>query len=420
MPTSPRIQVLLDQTDLPAPAARVLRRLGAEIELSSFERHDRPQSAIPIDARLIISADGGALCTSRLDQLQKCCDANPSATIIWSLKELSASLVLDTNLTDHGVNLVYNPPEDELAAQLSVMAGLRGPIAAMRRELVELRTREVQHLANLRKFGDEQRLAGVVQREFLSSHPPTLREGKWLTLYGPAEVVSGDLYDVVRLDEEHIAMSLMDATGHGLTAALLAAYARKWMRRGDSSGEEAAAYSPESMLRRMNQELLSTQLSECQFISAIQAVYNERTQEMTWSRGGGCYPILVRRDHPSMQIRSEGPLVGVSPDARFETVRIQLRPGDTLLFHTDGLETLMGDDEENGRYDITATEWFAALTEESIHDQIEAIRRRLDDPGIHLVQRDDVTVIGLHLPALPLRTRNHSEEPEESLAGVYL
>ncbi len=419
MPKSPRIQILLDQAAIPPATAKVLRKLGAEIELSSFDRHDRPRSSTPIDMRLIITPSGDELRTTRLAQLIHCCDANPCGTLVLSLGEMTSQEVMDSALTDRGVTFAFNPTEDELSAQMAVLSGMRGPIGAMRRELKELRNRELRHVANLRKFDDERRLAGLVQREFLNHELPDIQDCEWSTLYRPAEIVSGDMFEVVRLNRDQVAITLLDATGHGLTAALLAAYGRRAVH-----DEIAAANSlenfPSGVLRRMNHELVKADLSECQFISAIQAVFNERTNEMTWARGGGCYPILVRHNQPPMQVRSHGPLVGVEAESQFETVRLQLEPGDTVLFYTDGLDGLLRD-EGAGNYasDITETEWFAALNDETIHERIAAIEKRLDD-SMHGPQADDVTVIGLHLQGAEERADVQSTEGEYSLAGTYL
>lgn len=420
MPVSPRIQVLLDQIPLPASAAKALRKLGAEIELSSFDRHDRPPSSTPIDARLIISADAAGLRSTRLPKLLSSCDANPCGTLILAVTETGVTDEPEPTLTERGVSIIYNPTEDELTAQLAVLAGMRGPIGAMRRELAALRARETIHIESLRKFDDERRLAGLVQREFQNGKAPQMRHGEWLTLYRPAEVVSGDLYDVVRLNADHLAISLLDATGHGLTSALLSAYGRRSVQAELADGTMPDEL-PASVLRNMNKELVAANLSECQFISALQAVFNERTNEITWSRGGGCYPILLRENRPPMQIRSAGPLVGIEADAQFETVRLQLAPGDTLLFFTDGLDALVRD-EGDGNYsnEISETNWFAELMNDSIHDQFAAIAQRLDRAKLLGRQADDVTMIALHLHGSTARTSEPNMEPEESLAGMYL
>ena len=49
------------------------------------------------------------------------------------------------------------------------------------------------------------------------------------TLFRPASHVSGDLYDVMRLDEDHIGFYMADAVGHGMPAALLTMFIkRRW------------------------------------------------------------------------------------------------------------------------------------------------------------------------------------------------
>ena len=58
--------------------------------------------------------------------------------------------------------------------------------------------------AMIENLSEQLRLAGLVQRDFLPSELPNTDRIKWAANFLPAEWVSGDIYDVVRLDEQHI------------------------------------------------------------------------------------------------------------------------------------------------------------------------------------------------------------------------
>jgi hypothetical protein len=73
----------------------------------------------------------------------------------------------------------------------------------------------------------ELRLASRLQRDFLPKHLPELNNIRFATFYRPATWVSGDVYDVRRLDEDTIAFYLMDAVGHGVSAGLLTMFLRQ-------------------------------------------------------------------------------------------------------------------------------------------------------------------------------------------------
>ena len=67
---------------------------------------------------------------------------------------------------------------------------------------------------------EQLRLAGLVQQDFLPAKLPNTDEIRWSTIFLPAEWVSGDIYDIVRIDEQHIGFYVADIVGHGMPAAL--------------------------------------------------------------------------------------------------------------------------------------------------------------------------------------------------------
>ncbi|GAH56406.1 unnamed protein product, partial [marine sediment metagenome] len=68
---------------------------------------------------------------------------------------------------------------------------------------------------------EQLRMAGQVQRNFLPARLPNSDTIRWATVFLPADWVSGDIYDIARLDERHIGFYVADAVGHSMPAALL-------------------------------------------------------------------------------------------------------------------------------------------------------------------------------------------------------
>jgi len=69
-------------------------------------------------------------------------------------------------------------------------------------------------------LSEQLRLAGTVQRDFLPSELPQTEKLGWSIIYQPAEWVSGDIYDVCKIDESHVGFYIADAVGHSMPAAL--------------------------------------------------------------------------------------------------------------------------------------------------------------------------------------------------------
>ena len=107
---------------------------------------------------------------------------------------------------------------DPLEHQLSqVEAELDG----LRNELESLRSRDRAINFHMQRIDDELRLAARLQQDFLPKSLPRIGRVRFHTLFRPAGYVSGDLYDVMRLDEKHVGFYIADAVGHGMPAALL-------------------------------------------------------------------------------------------------------------------------------------------------------------------------------------------------------
>jgi sigma-B regulation protein RsbU (phosphoserine phosphatase) len=66
------------------------------------------------------------------------------------------------------------------------------------------------------------------------------------------------------------------------------------------------------------------------------AVYDARLRQLIVANAGVPRPILVR-DGEIQEIKIEGTPLGMFPDIDYETVTLNLLPGDILVFASDGI-----------------------------------------------------------------------------------
>ncbi len=283
------------------------------------------------------------------------------------------------------------PPPALPLAQVQV---LLAQVDAMQAELDNLR-----ELADARRYHMEQverelKLAARLQRDFLPKKLPNHGRVKFNRLYRPAGHVSGDLYDVRRLDEQHVGVYLADAIGHGMPAALLAMFmhnALQTKRIGHNGGYELLA-SDEAM-RHLNETLCGQELAHTTFATAVYGRVNLETGQIDFARGGHPLPMLIRAGGAVEEIGGDGALLGVMPEECFEPVSLLLKPGDRLIFFTDGVETLF---VPRGAPAAMAC-WRAAM-----HERREMpADALLADLWQHLEKRgsvdDDVTVVTIEM-----------------------
>jgi len=410
----PVVQVLIDDTHLTPKLHRALCRIGADVEIGALTGKVQSGGRRSVDARVLLTSDARALLTTKADRLRAWSVGQPSATLVLSDAPANGGIELDESDEGYAFAVASNPSEDELAGQLAVLCGMSTLLRQYHRRAARSETQAEALRGKLQRLDDERRLAAKLQRELLPGAPPDLAEADLSILYRPADLVGGDLYDVFRLDDEHIALFLIDATGHGIAAALVAGFAARALR---SPAEARERYEPDVALRRLNDELLDAELGECHFVAVTYAVYHEPTGAVRWARGGACYPIVVPRGGSPRLFRSEGPLVGIRRGASFEVCELRLDPGDGLILHTDGLDHLPAPNALQSDGDTLAhVEWLAVAQRQSLARSLAALEGVLDALAVGAESRDDVTVIALQntqgrLAAAPFAERATDHAP---------
>ncbi|MCP4248857.1 MAG: SpoIIE family protein phosphatase [bacterium] len=392
-----QIDLVLDEPVVPPDVAAALRRMDAAIRLTRLDREMRSTRATRPDARLVITSPNRDRNDSTLEAVYQHCDRSPCATLV-----LTPSPLAVTPPPNRGdglpIGFASGLSADELAGRLTAMCAFQRPLNQLRTELEQLRNRERLHSRTLQEHDEQMRQAAQIQRDLLPDPLPEIRGASLHTLYLPADRVSGDVYDVVRVDGSHVALSLTDATGHGLPAALLTMFIRRALL-GQTPGVEARTIRPpEEVLADLNRDVLQADLSQCQFLTGCYGVYEESTRRLRWARGGCPYPILIRPGEPPRQLASEGRLIGVFQQGEFESMELTLQTGDVVVFHTDGLDGLLLHDR--GRRvcdDISETTWYQRLAEGPIAERLQDIAHRADNTLRSHWPVDDLTVLALEV-----------------------
>jgi len=244
-------------------------------------------------------------------------------------------------------------------------------------------------------LAEQLRLAGLVQKDFLPSKLPNSDQLKWDTIFLPAEWVSGDIYDIVRLDEEHIGFYLADVVGHGMPAALLTIFLKQALVMRQTVENNYRIFSPSEVIKNLNVRMAAQKLSGYQFATCCYCLLNINTLELTYARAGHPYPILMRPGQPPEQLEIRGSLLGVFEQAEFPQGTIQLQHGDKLLLYSDGADSLIGG--FNDRAGFCFTEKFLEATNKSIVEMLDMFHSHIQNQEIEQAEIDDITMVGLEI-----------------------
>ncbi len=290
-------------------------------------------------------------------------------------------------------------------------------LAELQREIKLLRAHENGLCGQIAQLDEELRMAAQLQKEFMPTELPSVNGIGFDVLWRPAGYVSGDIYDVVQLDDTHIGLFIADAVGHGVPAALMTVQIKQSMPTktlDESSRPGYRLYSPGEAIGILNREMLKHQSGKVRFATACYGVIDTETNQLTVARAGHPYPLILRADGRTDTIEPEGGLLGVFPDEVFEEATVQLEPGDRVLLYSDGFEVAFPtrkdaeEDGQPGRQKLANDQYaqeFEDLRNGNAEAALDRLAQRLNMQSGSLNQRDDLTVVCMTI-----------SEPAESLS----
>jgi len=179
------------------------------------------------------------------------------------------------------------------------------------------------------------REAAEIQQSLLVEEPPRFPGFDLAARSVAAEEVGGDFYDFHALNGDMLGISIGDASGHGLPAALLVRDVVTGLRMGIEK-ELKVAHVFEKLNRVIHRSRLSSR-----FVSVF---YGELEEDgnLVYVNAGHQPPILFFREQrpgqPSdVELTVGGTVIGPLPEARFRRGFARVRPGEVLLMLTDGI-----------------------------------------------------------------------------------
>jgi hypothetical protein len=185
--------------------------------------------------------------------------------------------------------------------------------------------------AQAAEFAREQlEIARDLQQRLLP--PPTLQTDRYrLTASNvPAAYVAGDFYDFVPLGADRLLIVLADVAGKGVGAGLIMATVKAMVPL--LAAEQA---HPAPLLGRLNEQLAG-QLAQREFVAMIVALYDAQLGRLTMANAGLPDPVLLPALRP---IAVEGPRypIGIRKNLSYESLVVNIAPGERVIFFTDGL-----------------------------------------------------------------------------------
>jgi serine phosphatase RsbU (regulator of sigma subunit) len=225
--------------------------------------------------------------------------------------------------------------------------------------------------AERRATAMERELAEALQRSLLAT-PVQPDRTEVAVRYQPAGEgahIGGDWYDAFTLPDGPLTVVVGDVTGHDRRAAAAMSEIRSLLR-----GISYALRKPPALVLTGLQEAMQGYAVEV-FATVVLAQIEEAdhgTRTLRWSNAGHPPPVLIARDG-SVRLLETRPetLLGTRRKVARTDHTVELAPGTSVIFYTDGLIERRGATLDDGLAELTRVlDGCAAMTAEQVCDHL--------------------------------------------------
>ena len=236
-------------------------------------------------------------------------------------------------------------------------------------------------------------IARDIQRILLPAEAPIVNGFEINGMNVPARQVSGDYFDYIKVDDEHLGVAIADVSGKGIPASLIMAICRSVLR-----SQAIGNPSPADVLQKVNRQLYPD-IKEDMFISMAYLVLDHVRGGVTLARAGHDAPLLYQQKSQNVTpLKTPGMVVGIDSGDVFDRlttdVAVSLERNDCILLYTDGITEAL--DNEGNEFGLERT---IGSVQSSAKEGAQAIVTRLIDDLRNFVgstpQNDDITMIAI-------------------------
>ncbi len=184
--------------------------------------------------------------------------------------------------------------------------------------------------------------------EYVSSILPKPLQHRCLTIdsrFLPSSQLGGDGFDYFWLDHDHLALYLLDVSGHGLRAALPALAVINLLRSQNLS--QVDYYQPNQVLTGLNKTFQMTDTND-KYFTIWYGVYNCKNRQLIYASAGHPPAILFtpnsEKELMETKLKTPGLPVGMFPEAKYTNKSLLIDSLSKLYIFSDGIYEIEQED----------------------------------------------------------------------------
>lgn len=264
---------------------------------------------------------------------------------------------------------------------------------------VELRKKE--------RLDRELEIGAEIQLRLLPRQCPEIQGIELAASCQTANRVGGDYYDFIPTSHDFAqannqggkpngrwSIAIGDVMGKGVPAGLLMT-----MTRGMLRAEVLNRHSPARILQHLNRVMYADLENSHRFVTLFYSEYDPETRVLSYSNAAHNPPLLWQASTGAIaRLDTLGMLIGLDPDSQYQEGAVQLEPGDTIIYYTDGFTD--ASNQQGDRFDednlVSAFQWACEHCPEPqtildylferVHNFIGANHQNTDDMTLIVLQ----------------------------------
>ncbi|OPY19240.1 MAG: Transcriptional regulatory protein YycF [Syntrophus sp. PtaB.Bin075] len=262
-----------------------------------------------------------------------------------------------------------------------------------------------------KRLDEDLQAAAGIQRSLLPQKIPQIEGLDIAWKFMPSEQIGGDIFNVLRLDEDHIGFYMIDISGHGVPAALVTFSVSQALQPhmgytvrkipGSVACPDYEIVPPQEVLKALDGEYPWDRFEK--FLTIIYLIVNLREGSLVYSNAAHPPPLLLHQDGAFKLLDKGGTIIGLDGILPFEEGEETVREGDKILLYTDGVFEFTNEEGE-----IFGEKRFYDIVKSLIQKPISAILDEIVAAIQNYVKganlQDDVSLLGIEFKKRKINT----------------
>jgi serine phosphatase RsbU (regulator of sigma subunit) len=193
------------------------------------------------------------------------------------------------------------------------------------------------------RMEEELNIARDLQMSMLPSVCPQIKGFTIAATSIPAREVGGDFYDFIEMGEDKLGLVVGDVTGKSVSGALVMSASRSVFRMLSEEQLTVGEIMIRANLRTKKD------IKKGMFVALLYAVLNSKDRVLSFCSAGQTHPMYFSSETGRtnlLETKGDNFPLGILEESDYQETQIALKPGDRVIFYTDGIVEAMNEKQE--------------------------------------------------------------------------